>query len=239
MNCPICQTEGIKVGVYCSGKHHPWYICSECGHKFLYISEEANSRFQANYRSKMQLPGDLRANGTLDLAKYTANRQGIKKARIGAVGGFLSARRRLLDVGCGGGYLLHHYKTTHEVCGIEVDKQCVAACEELGIACIAADFLETDAKPYYDVVMAWHVLEHSLHPVDFLRHMLAWTRVGGIVVVEIPVKRAMKSKYDGHPQCFSAESFQRLLASFPSLRKLRLQPGVQKPALLFVGEKTA
>ena len=95
----------------------------------------------------------------------------------------------LLDVGCGTGEVLAAAKERGwETVGVEpIAKEAAFAREERGLDVIAAT-LEDSGLPEgsYDVVSAFHVLEHIPRPTDFLRSIARWARPGGHIAIEVP-----------------------------------------------------
>jgi len=239
MICPICSAVCKPTGKFCDGEQHPWYSCSTCTHSVLDISDELNRKFQSSYRRKAQKAGDIKSDGTLNVDMYYKNREHILSRRVKKIDKILKevATRTMFDIGCGGGYMLKHYSSEWNVQGIEIDALCVKACAQLNIPCIHGDFLSTEIDGKFGVVTAWHVLEHSMEPVEFMRKMASLCIAGGIIVVEIPIKRGLKQRYDGHPQCFTEKSFNSLMSNFIEIEQMEILPGVQKPALLFFGKK--
>lgn len=78
---------------------------------------------------------------------------------------------------------------------------------------------------HYDVVSAFHVLEHMTEGVEFLRHISRWSKPGGDVVVEVPNWRSVHRSAHG--------------PSWPSLRPLEhvahYTPATLKATLLRSG----
>jgi SAM-dependent methyltransferase len=95
----------------------------------------------------------------------------------------------LLDVGCGTGELLavaraRGWTTT----GVEpVEQSARYAVDKRGLD-VRAAMLEESGLPErtYDVVSAFHVVEHMVDASAFLRSISRWVRPGGYVVVEVP-----------------------------------------------------
>jgi len=96
---------------------------------------------------------------------------------------------RLLDVGCGTGEVLAVARDRGwEVQGAEpVEDSATFAARERGLD-VRAALLEESGLPQrsYDVVSAFHVLEHMTDGLDFLRSIARWARPGGYVVIEVP-----------------------------------------------------
>jgi SAM-dependent methyltransferase len=103
-----------------------------------------------------------------------------------ALGG---ARGRVLDVGCGRGFLLDAFRRRGwSVEGTEMSAASSAhAREALGIR-VHLGPLETLALPAesFDAVTLWHVLEHVTTPVELLAEIRRLLRPGGVLLVSVP-----------------------------------------------------
>jgi SAM-dependent methyltransferase len=96
---------------------------------------------------------------------------------------------RLLDVGCGTGEVLAVARDRGwEVAGAEpVEDSAAFAVRERGLDVRCALLEESDLpRRSYDVVSAFHVLEHMTDGLAFLRSIARWARPGGYVVIEVP-----------------------------------------------------
>jgi SAM-dependent methyltransferase len=96
---------------------------------------------------------------------------------------------RLLDIGCsGGGYLLEMRKLGWEVHGVEMDPD-VPRFKELGID-VRSGLAETAMAEFpdghFDVVTAWHVLEHVFDPSRVLAEAHRILKPGGRLMLEVP-----------------------------------------------------
>lgn len=95
---------------------------------------------------------------------------------------------KVLDVGCGQGVALSHFRQLEcDAVGIALNPEDVQACRELGF-----DVLEMDqnsmtfADDSFDLVWARHVLEHSIAPYFTLSEFARVLRPGGKLYVEVP-----------------------------------------------------
>jgi SAM-dependent methyltransferase len=95
---------------------------------------------------------------------------------------------RLLDVGCATGRFLARMQALGwRVSGIELDP--VAAAKARGVT---ADVAIGDPAELvlpaasFDLITAFHVVEHLPDPATALRNMLAWLAPGGLLIVEVP-----------------------------------------------------
>lgn len=95
----------------------------------------------------------------------------------------------LLDVGCGTGEVLAVARQRGwAVQGVEpVQESATHAVEQRRVPVVAAT-LEASGLPecHYDVVTAFHVVEHMVDAAAFLATIARWVRPGGYVAVEVP-----------------------------------------------------
>jgi SAM-dependent methyltransferase len=102
----------------------------------------------------------------------------------------------ILDVGAGGGELLAGARARGwRVCGAEPERAAAGLAQSRGID-VRAAMLEDAGFPErsFDVVSAFHVLEHVPHSVPFLRSLARWARPGGFVTVEVPNWRTVQRR---------------------------------------------
>jgi SAM-dependent methyltransferase len=97
----------------------------------------------------------------------------------------LVANRSYLDVGCGGGgVLLQAKEFCRQVTGVEPQSRWRALLNDAGIKIVPS--LEEIAPGSRDVISLFHVLEHIVDPVPFLREVLSKATPGGRVIIEVP-----------------------------------------------------
>jgi len=95
---------------------------------------------------------------------------------------------RLLDVGCGTGeVLLAARGRGWSTQGVEPERTGAEMARGRGLEVVTA-MLEESGLPEgdFDVVSAFHVLEHVPDSRAFLRTLARWARPGGFVVIEVP-----------------------------------------------------
>ena len=95
---------------------------------------------------------------------------------------------RYLDVGCGSGGALGAAKALGwQVTGVEADGAAAAKARRFTDEIHVGDALTAPFAPgRFDVVTAFHVLEHVPDPVAVTRRMLDWLAPGGLLIVEVP-----------------------------------------------------
>jgi SAM-dependent methyltransferase len=95
---------------------------------------------------------------------------------------------RYLDVGCGSGASLGVARALGwQVAGIEMDAVAADKARRFSERVWTGDALGAPFAPGgFDLVTAFHVLEHVPDPVRLLRRMLEWLAPGGLLVIEVP-----------------------------------------------------
>jgi SAM-dependent methyltransferase len=95
---------------------------------------------------------------------------------------------RYLDVGCGSGAALGAARALGwRVAGIEMNEAAAARARQFTEELYVGDILSAPiGAARFDVVTAFHVLEHLPDPVAALRRMLGWLDPDGLLVVEVP-----------------------------------------------------
>ena len=95
---------------------------------------------------------------------------------------------RLLDVGCASGRFLRQMSEIGwTVAGVEFDAAAARKARTVTSEIFEGDPMDAPFAPgRFDVVTAFHVIEHLPDPLGTLRRMLEWLAPGGLVIVEVP-----------------------------------------------------
>jgi SAM-dependent methyltransferase len=148
----------------------------ECGMRFMnpQYSDAHLQRYYENYIS------DEDFHYWHDAAVYCHDWYLSLVERCGAKPG------RLLDVGCGNGYLLEAgMKRGWTATGYDVDPDTTAhVAKRLGIAVHSGDFMSVDGE--YELVAMHQVLEHVKHPTEYLAKISSLLVPGGYLFVAVP-----------------------------------------------------
>jgi len=114
---------------------------------------------------------------------------------IGAFGGianlikfqpYISPSDRLVDFGCGGGYLLANIDCAEKI-GVEVNPTASDAARARGLQIV--DDLRELPDNWASVVISNHALEHVYHPFAIASEMLRVLHPGGRAVIVVPCDR--------------------------------------------------
>ncbi len=112
----------------------------------------------------------------------------VADKRLGVIESVTGERGSMLDVGCGmGEVLVVARRRGWTVQGVEPERSGAEVARERGLP-VEIALLEDSGLPErsYDVVSAFHVLEHVPDARGFLRMISRWAKPGGHVVVEVP-----------------------------------------------------
>ena len=215
--CRICGSDDTATAA--RRDEARWVRCGGCGtvRQDPYPTAGELERFYATYVARKTA-----ASPYLTPAAYAGFRRDKLKtfADLGLGDRFL-AGAELLDVGCATGHFLRLARElgAARAAGIDASAECVRlACAE-GHEAERLDLAQVRGE--FDVVTAWHVVEHVPEPVAFIAELARVTRPGGLVLVETPVWGEVAEAFGDdwryllpweHVHLFAPETLVRLLA---------------------------
>ncbi len=178
--CPVCESfSGPGAWRY---REYEILKCGGCGLQFAWPMNSTSVSYYVDHSA--DIVADARS-GNIHPG-YLFLIETIREA----CGRYLSAnQRRVIDVGCGPGYLLVDLRDRGFDClgvdfnplVVDVAKQCfglnvqVRTIENLG-----------EMDPGFDLVLLSHVLEHVTDPLALLASIRRIMKPNGIVVIEVP-----------------------------------------------------
>jgi SAM-dependent methyltransferase len=166
--------------------------CPACGLAFQ--PERAREELRALYRDSYF--ADYEGG---DYAEAESARRREASVRLRFVEQYAEGGR-LLELGCAAGYFLAEARAAgFEVAGVEASATMARlARERFGVA-VEAGFVDEIALPAatYDVVCAWHVLEHIPEPLVDLQRLHRCLRPGGLLFVEVPNFASVRARREG------------------------------------------
>lgn len=104
---------------------------------------------------------------------------------------------KILDVGCGTGELLHEIKRRGgEGFGVDFDKHAIeTAKSRFHLKNVWAmpfeKFFQKKNLPYFDMILAFEVIEHMDNPIKFVKNLRASLKSSGCIIVSTPNRERM------------------------------------------------
>ncbi|MCA9107731.1 MAG: class I SAM-dependent methyltransferase [Planctomycetales bacterium] len=155
--------------------------------------------------------------------KHRPHKVRTARLRLNRIASLLEDRRsaRLLEIGCSVGATLEAaVQRGWDAVGVDVSESAVAACRERGFSAEVVGPLDLPFDSHsFDVVCAWHVIEHVQDVRTTLREWSRVLRPGGLLVIETPDANCPKAKRLGpkyrkfwapeHTYTFSQQSLER------------------------------
>lgn len=206
INCGLCNNSGyvllFKGRDYRFGRKEEYSVakCNSCG--LIYINPRPTTESISKLYEEDYTPEDnLQILPKLETKRWKIS---LKKFWHRINGQYIDeimskAEGKVLDVGCGNGYLLLPLKHKGcEVYGIETNPKSVNVCNELGLN-VFCGILE-DAKfpdEFFDTVVMSQVLEHLSSPKASLREIFRILKPGGKVFIYCPNANSYLFKFFG------------------------------------------
>lgn len=220
--CKLCagkETETLQRGVR-YGPTIELHQCSRCGLVFLWpqpAAADLDRYYVEQYRLDYSEDPPVDQRFSLELAE--AGR------RVSRLKPLMHKDTSLLEIGSGSGAFLFKVKDcVRECAGIEPHRDSRAWIErEVGVSPFAGIPEVAASRKRFDLIVLFHVLEHVLDPVAFLKEVQQLLNGGGRLAVEAPnVEDAMIALYKvpayrtahfhkAHLQYFSASTLSRTM----------------------------
>lgn len=234
--CVICQNKkfrNISKNIRDSKKHKV-KMCMKCGHHQLFPmpSELEDKEFyDENKQSK-----NIQINFKIPLLRERSKEDTYR--RIEFVKKVVSKNSKILDIGSGYGFFIGGmFKEKFDVTGIEVSKERRKISKKISNAPVINVNLNnsTDIEKY-DFVVIFHVLEHLVNPVDFLKKVKKIMKPKGKILIEVPNLKDFQlcqNKFyrnwywqRAHLHYFSPKALKKILTK-SGFKKIKIQ-GIQR-----------
>lgn len=112
---------------------------------------------------------------------------------------YLTKRTQLLDVGCGTGVILQHFKAKGiAVTGIDFSKEALRFCRKRGLKDVRQVDLEKPLPKMgrFDIIIAADVIEHLNDDLGALKRIHGLLKQDGVLIVSVPAYQWMWSSHD-------------------------------------------
>jgi len=232
--CPVCSNpySDFVQNYRCNSEALDGFeirSCRNCTHCFIYpnIEEKIWNDYNKSYFAS--------AHGGINQSCINiAYNTGISKIRFDYLKRILGSHKlkikKVLEIGPGEGYFakefMNNYPTV-DYYAYESDISLHSKLIENNIN-LLTNLDEVQTQQIYDLIVISHVLEHTLHPVKWLREMTKKLRITGVLFVEVPCQDYKYKKLnEPHVMFFSKES----------LKITAQNSGFEKINITFHGEK--
>lgn len=206
VKCDLCSSNNntllLQARDYRYGHPEMFNIvkCNNCG--LIYINPRPTIEAISKFYEEDYTPEDnLKVLPSLETSRWKIS---LKKVWHRINGQYIDeiitrAKGKVLDVGCGDGYLLLPLKQKGcEVFGVEINRKSVKICRRMGLE-VFCGTLE-DAKfldDFFDTVIMSQVLEHLPSPKVSLREIFRILKLGGKVFIYCPNVESYLSDFFG------------------------------------------
>jgi SAM-dependent methyltransferase len=108
--------------------------------------------------------------------------------------------RDVLDFGCGvGGFLLKARAKANRAIGVELEERLKSHFKSTGLE-VFQNIADLPSDQLFDLITAFHVIEHLEDPADLLRQLAGKLRKGGRIIIEVPSSAdALLTLYESIP----------------------------------------
>lgn len=184
--CPVCTIKQFKY--LFSVKIGQLVKCNNC-HLIYYTPQPSLRELEEFYNSetyRSEFSESLMSGPEFATNRYLQFEKSLKKYVPQIL---TQSSRKLLDIGCGTGHFLKVAEQhSWEVEGIEISSKAAQdASKKIHGEIFVGDLLSIDFSTHnYDVITLYHVIEHLLDPICFLRRIKELLKPNGILFLETP-----------------------------------------------------
>jgi 2-polyprenyl-3-methyl-5-hydroxy-6-metoxy-1,4-benzoquinol methylase len=191
-DCPACGHLTFQNFLICpdhsvTGVSFALVQCQHCSHVFTNPKPD-KSQLPNYYKSNQYISHTNRALNPVQWIYKLVRSQTVKnKEKL--IRRLINKTGSLLDFGCGTGHFLNYCAERNwKVLGIEPDNQARKIAKENGNTILDSLDSTTD---HFDIITAWHVLEHVPEPKDTLQKLLSKLNPSGKIVLGLPNHKSL------------------------------------------------
>ncbi|MFA6608782.1 MAG: methyltransferase domain-containing protein [Candidatus Paceibacterota bacterium] len=200
--CIACDSEknykqGIQTG-YVEGLSYDIYVCDECCTSWASPHSSQDSVYNLIYKNRKDAPGYMRYYiysqeilSKKNPFKYLARQEEMYYGLYKALRGKHPSSSRVLDVGCGLGYVTYALKkANYNVTGLDISSNAIEEAKKMyGDYFVCEDFFQHNPKEgKYDVICMLELIEHVEDPAYYINHAMSLLSPNGILILTTPNK---------------------------------------------------
>lgn len=134
---------------------------------------------------------------------------------------------KILDIGCGSGYMLNTLETIGQVSGMDMSDDAIGFSKEIFSGGVMKGFLPANIpypKNYFDIVVALDVIEHVEDDIGSLVSLRTHMTDGAKIIITVPANMYLWSEHDvvnEHKRRYNMQELKtKLLASGFAIEKI-------------------
>lgn len=197
-DCPACGHLTFHNFLICpdhsvSGESFALVQCQHCTHVFTNPKPEPN-KLSSYYKSDTYISHTNRALNPIQWIYKLVRYQTVRnKERL--ITNLAGKTGELLDFGCGTGHFLNHCASKKwSVTGIEPDDSARSIAQKEGCQVLTSI---QGLNKRFDIITAWHVLEHVPEPLETLKQLFGLLNPEGKIVLGLPNHKSYDAKKYG------------------------------------------
>jgi len=239
--CPHCASQASKLVATGQDREYDsttddvftMVRCNDC--RLLYLNPRPDESELSTIYPDTYHAYDMRPATKLGLATLT--RQWVYGLRLRKALRASDAPARLLDIGCGDGWMLDCYRALHPslvTYGVDINARACELAARKGHLTFHGQFEAIDfGDARFDFINASHVLEHVADPKAFLRKAESLLSENGVLCVETPNTQSLDARLFGEQ--WGAFHFPRhwTLYDAHTLSEMAGECGLEKEKLYF------
>ena len=174
------------------------FALSECDNcKLLFVNPRpSEDTLPTYYNSDKYISHNNKSNSIINFL-YKMVRIYTLKEKLKTINKFQHIGS-LMDFGSGTGHFLEEaQKSGWDVNGVEPDQNARALANELTHGSIVGDISDLPKNHNYDVITAWHVLEHVYHLGDTLKSLRKRLQENGTMMIALPNHKSYDAQIYG------------------------------------------
>lgn len=183
-NCLICNNPMKTIA---RGVKWDYYKCSDCNWYMTKSKEEDGGSMDYEHYETFD-------NSIMDFDQLVVDAERILRHKFDLINRYPST---FLDIGTSEGVFVKAYNNllnTDVGMGVEVSYSKIARGRERGLNIVHFDALE---GRQFEFILLRHVIEHIENPKEYLRHIIRFLTVDGILCIETPNNDSWLQKIKG------------------------------------------
>ena len=225
MECRFCKSEEFNNQFVSTNDNVHYSVCTHCGCHNKTHFEKFDYDDSNKYWVDIKDPdGNIRNIDSEKEKKFKL------KNWYGDIPKFINSfeNPKVLDLGCGLGYLISSLNTKYKY-GVEPSSYACEAIKknykDINIFNLDADAI-SEIDETFDIIVAYHVIEHVIDPVEFLKTIKSKLKRNGKVIIGTPLIGGLISNYFGKNYRLYNKSHE-ILFNMETLKKLHSNMGLK------------